>query len=81
MVQKPTVIVKKEFEKDVTELINKTPLPAFVMVDVIRDVLRALNNVAEQEYARETEAYQKALEEENQKQEEMKLVKGSATKK
>ena len=70
MVQKPTVIVKKEFEEALAKLINDTPLPAFVMVPVIRETLRALTKIEDEVYAREEADYQKMLEEDKKKQEE-----------
>ena len=61
MNQKPIQLVREEFVHDLSELIYKSKLPAFVKIDVLNDMSQGLSVVAEQEYA-EAEAYWKEQE-------------------
>ncbi len=50
MDNKPIVIVHQEFVDSIVDIINNTPLPAFVMRSVLRDLDKALQTKEQQEY-------------------------------
>lgn len=50
MKDKPIVLTHAEFIDNLTKLINDTPLPAFVMRSVLRDLDKALQTKEQQEY-------------------------------
>ena len=47
---KPITLVREEFIDQITDIINNAQLPAFVMLDVIRNVERRLSQIAEEQY-------------------------------
>ena len=51
MKDKPIVLTHAEFIDNLTKLVNDTPLPAFVMRSVLRDLDRALQTKEQQEYS------------------------------
>ena len=50
MENKSIVLVHQEFIDKITQLVNDTPLPAFVMRSVLRDLDKALQTKEQQEY-------------------------------
>lgn len=50
MKDKPIVLTHAEFIDNLTKLVNDTPLPAFVMRSVLRDLDKALQTKEQQEY-------------------------------
>lgn len=50
MKDKPIVLTRQEFIDNLTKLVNDTPLPAFVMRSVLRDLDKALQTKEQQEY-------------------------------
>lgn len=50
MKDKPIVLTRQEFIDNLTHLVNDTPLPAFVMRSVLRDLDVALAQKEQQEY-------------------------------
>lgn len=50
MNNKPIVITRQEFISDLEKLVNETPLPAFVMRDVLHDLDKVLAVKEQQEY-------------------------------
>jgi len=61
---KPITLVREDFAKSLLELINNTPLPAFVKVDVLSGFTRTLEQVAMEEYQREKQEWEKQNKEE-----------------
>lgn len=51
MKDKPIVLTHAEFIDNLTKLVNDTPLPAFVMRSVLRDLDRVLQTKEQQEYS------------------------------
>lgn len=50
MGNKSIVIVHQEFIDKITQIVNDTPLPAFVMRSVLRELDKALQAKEQQEY-------------------------------
>lgn len=50
MKDKPIVLTHAEFIENLTKLVNDTPLPAFIMRSVLRELDRALQTKEQQEY-------------------------------
>lgn len=50
MKDKPIVLTRQEFIDNLTKLVNDTPLPAFIMRSVLRDLDKALQTKEQQEY-------------------------------
>lgn len=50
MENKSIVIVHREFIDKITQIVNSTPLPAFIMRSVLRDLDKALQTKEQQEY-------------------------------
>lgn len=73
---KPTTVLRQEFIETQINMINNSGLPAFVLVDIMEEVLVALRNNAAEQYKKdkaEWEQYKKdkaELDEYNQKKEE-----------
>ena len=56
--QMPLSVARAQFQQKAVELANTSGLPAFVMADVLRELLKALEQLAEQQYQQELAAYQ-----------------------
>jgi hypothetical protein len=50
MNNKPIVLTYQEFADKICDVVNNTPLPAFVMRSVLRDLDKALQTKEQQEY-------------------------------
>lgn len=50
MNNKPIVLTYQEFADKLCDVVNNTPLPAFVMRSVLRDLDKALQTKEQQEY-------------------------------
>ena len=50
MKDKPIILTHAEFIDNLTKLVNDTPLPAFIMRSVLRDLDKALQAKQQQEY-------------------------------
>lgn len=60
--KKPSSIVYAEFADKLQNIINETELPAFVMIPVVREVLRQLTVLNQSAYKRDVEAWAKEQE-------------------
>jgi hypothetical protein len=50
MNNKPIVLTYQEFADKLCDVVNNTPLPAFIMRSVLRDLDKALQTKEQQEY-------------------------------
>lgn len=58
---KPLSMLKEDFINALTELINTSHLPPFVVEYVLRDVVNDVHIVAERQLERETASYNKQI--------------------
>lgn len=66
MTNKPISIALNEFRQKVTEAINTSGIPPYILEMAVNDYLVQLHNLAEKQTAEETAAYNDALEKEEQ---------------
>ena len=59
------ILMKKEFEENLVELINESKLPAFILKPIIKDLLEQLNLLEQ----RQLEQAQKIKEEKSKEEE------------
>jgi len=64
MNQKPIILAREEYAKAIIDATNSAPLPAFVKIDVLNGLIQSLNQVAQEEYAREKAEWDKNQNEE-----------------
>lgn len=60
----PILLVKKEFEKNIVNLINGSKLPLVLIEPILKDLLNDARLGLEKQYEQEKEAYYKYLKEE-----------------
>lgn len=58
MNEKPLELVRFEFLESVVDLVNKSGLPAFVMLDVFKDLTNQLSTLAAQQLEEAKKQYQ-----------------------
>jgi len=56
----PIIVARAKFMERITEEVNRSGLPAFVMRDVIKDLLQALEQLSEQQCREELRRYNAA---------------------
>lgn len=61
--KKPITVARQEFAENMVNVINSSELPAFVMLEVIRNCMAELSALADKQYRIEKEQYEKELEE------------------
>lgn len=59
MTNKPIQLTREEFAKALSKLVDETPLPAFVKIDVLNGVNQALSVIAGQEYEQAKKYWEK----------------------
>ena len=59
---KPITIERQETMQKLVEIINRARLPAFVMADMLDEILRSVRMLAQKQYEKDAEAYAKAME-------------------
>lgn len=59
---KPLTVAKDDFTNDVIKTVNEAGLPAFIMADVLGDVLKELQRMAKEQLERDREAWAQELE-------------------
>jgi hypothetical protein len=55
--QKPITVAREEFIETMINTINESGLPAFVIADILTDLLSAINELKVQQYKKDLEAY------------------------
>ena len=63
-IQKPFTVARQDFIDGVVALINTSGLPAFVIVDIIKDVQAEMVRQANDQYQKDKEAYDAAVKQE-----------------
>ena len=58
---KPLTVARQEFLEAVVMLVNKSPLPAFVLAEMLEVALKRVNLVANQEYQQDKAAWEESL--------------------
>lgn len=61
--EKPISLKLKDFKNDAVNLINTSGLPLFVIEPILREVLVAVQNKAEQEYQQDKIRYEQSINE------------------
>ena len=61
MVQKPITVAREDYMKSLCDLTNQSGLPAFVVVDILDDVISEMKRIANTELQRDTANYRAAL--------------------
>lgn len=59
--QKPMTVAKEDFASNLTDLINNSGLPAFVIEPIMKDMYFEVRDVAREQYKKDNEQYQSAL--------------------
>lgn len=58
---KPMSVARRDFVSDLTDLINNSMLPPFLIEDVLRDVCNKINVLSRQQLAEDERRYAEAL--------------------
>ena len=61
--EKPISLKLKDFKNDAVNLVNTSGLPLFVVEPILKEVLVAVQNKAEQEYQQDKLRYEQSLNE------------------
>lgn len=69
-VNKPVSIIQADFISDLTELINKSSLPAFIIEPILKDTYNEVRAIAQRQLVEDRTAYQEALDKASQKTED-----------
>lgn len=59
--QKPMTVAKEDFVNNLTDIINNSGLPAFVIEPVMKDMYFEVRDVAKKQYQQDKEQYESAL--------------------
>ena len=59
--QKPMTVAKEDFVNNLTDLINNSGLPAFVIESVMKDMYCEGRDVAKKQYQQDNEQYHSAI--------------------
>ncbi len=60
---RPVTVRIEDFKKNLNRVVAESELPPFLSVMILREMLMAINSVAETEYARDREKWEKACKE------------------
>lgn len=66
MANKPITVARQEYMQKIVDVTNSAELPAFVKLDVIRQIFDKLKTLTAEELKRDTEDYNASLREEEQ---------------
>lgn len=58
---KPITIERQEVLQKLVDIVNSAQLPAFVVVDMLEDILQSMRTVARQQYERDLKTYTAAV--------------------
>ncbi|MBO5622716.1 MAG: hypothetical protein J5959_13930 [Butyrivibrio sp.] len=58
---KPLTVARQEFFDNIAMLINQTPLPAFVVAEMLDVALKRVNQIANQEYEKDKMMWDESL--------------------
>lgn len=60
-IQKPITVAREEFKQDILQLCENSGLPPFIVEDVLKYFLEQVHIAAIEQYKRDKEEYEKAL--------------------
>lgn len=69
MAQKPITVARQDYLNSIIDTTNKSCLPAFVIADILEDILSEVNKAADQQLKRDEAEWHKACAEEQAKEE------------
>ena len=61
--QKPITVARQDFINDVVGLINGAGLPAFMLVEIFKDITAEMSRQANEQYENDKRAYEAAMKE------------------
>lgn len=61
---KPLTIARQEFTENIVEVINNSELPFFVVSDILKNALVEVDKMAQAQYQRDKDSWEKSQEEE-----------------
>lgn len=61
---KPLTIARQEFTENIVEAINNSELPFFVVSDILKSALVEVDKMAQAQYQRDKDSWEKSQEEE-----------------
>ena len=64
MAQKPITVARQDYLNSIIDTTNKSGLPAFVIADILEDILSEVNKAADQQLKRDEAEWHKARAEE-----------------
>lgn len=65
-INKPISIIRNEFITGLTNLINESGLPAFIIEPILKDVYNNVYMIAQKQYEEDCAKYNEELEKQNQ---------------
>lgn len=69
IISKPITVAREEFKQDVLKLCENSDLPIFVVEDVLKYLLEQIHIATIEQYKRDKEEYDKAIQQEKSKTE------------
>ncbi len=60
-IRKPLTVARQEFLENLANIINESELPAFIIGDILNNVLSEVRALAERQYNNDKENYEKSL--------------------
>lgn len=60
-INKPITMACEDFKVTLTNLINETPMPLFMIEYIMKDITSLVHNAAQQQLVLDTEQYNKAI--------------------
>lgn len=61
---KPLTVARQEFTENIVEAINNSELPFFVVSDILKNALVEVDKMAQAQYQRDKDSWEKSQEEE-----------------
>ena len=58
-IQKPITVVREEFIRNISDLINNAGLPPFIIEPIIKDIHNEVKTAAEMQYRKDLDEYNK----------------------
>ena len=68
-IAKPITVAREEFKQDILKLCEKSGLPPFIVEDVLKYFLEQVHIASVEQYKRDKEEYDKAIQQEKSKTE------------
>lgn len=61
-IQKPITVARADFISNITDLINNSGLPSFIIEPILRDMLHDIRVICQKQLELDTKTYQEMLE-------------------